>query len=47
MQQAAALIFADIREQQYDREFYPTANEVAEDPLHFCHLHYVCSWNDW
>jgi len=35
VQQAATLIFADIREQQYDREFYPTANEVAEDALHF------------
>jgi len=47
VQQAAALILADIREQQYDTEFYPTADVVAGDALHFCHLYYVCSWNGW
>ena len=35
VRQAAALILADIREQQYDTEFYPTADEVAGDALHF------------
>ena len=35
VQQAAALISADIREQQCDREFYPTADDIAADGLHF------------
>ena len=46
VQQAAALMLTDIREQQYDREFYPTADEVAEDALNFLPhlLHLFLEW---